>query len=250
MFNTGSPSLSDIAAVTKDSDGWGGNGGWWILIILFALFGGWGGGYGNNGANNDATQADIQRGFDTQTIISKLDGLNSGVCSLGYDQLAQMNSIQQNVMQNGYETRNAIQQNAINAMQNTNDIQSQLANCCCENREAISQVRFDMAQDTCAITNAINTQTNQIMQNCNDNYRHLHDELFAMRMEDKNEQIQRQQAEIQSLKLSASQCAQNAYLINELRPSPIPAYQVSNPYTGLPYNYYNSSCGSCCGSVA
>lgn len=55
MFNMSAPSLADIAAVTRNNDGndgWGGNNGWWILIILFALFG-WGrGGYGYGG--NDA----------------------------------------------------------------------------------------------------------------------------------------------------------------------------------------------------
>lgn len=49
MFNMGSaPSLADIAAVTKDGngDGWGNGNGWWVLIILFAIFGGWGNGWG------------------------------------------------------------------------------------------------------------------------------------------------------------------------------------------------------------
>lgn len=54
MFNANMPSLSDIAAVTGDRD-WGGNG-WWIIIILLAMWGGFGGygwgangGYGNGG---------------------------------------------------------------------------------------------------------------------------------------------------------------------------------------------------------
>lgn len=54
MFNMGSaPSLSDIAAVTKDGngDGWGNGNGWWVLIILFAIFGGWGNGWGGQGRN-------------------------------------------------------------------------------------------------------------------------------------------------------------------------------------------------------
>jgi hypothetical protein len=253
MFNTASPSLADIAAVTdrNDGDGWG-NGGWWVLIILFALFGGWGGnGYGNN-ANNAvqtaATQADIQRGFDTQSVIQKLDGLNSGVCSLGYDQLAQMNSIQQNVMQNGYETRNAVQQSSIDNMQNTNALQAQLSNCCCENREAVSNLRFDLAQSTCRLENEINATTQNIMTNCNNNYRQLHDEIIALRLEDKNEKIQEQSQQIQALRLAASQCAQNEYLVGQLRPSPVPAFPVANPYTySYPYaNGFNSNGCGCC----
>ena len=92
MFNTGAmPSLADIAAVTgnKNDGGWGDGNGWWVLIILFAIFGGWGnGGWGGNGANGGATpyatsaltQADLQRGFDTQSIVSKLDGISNGLC--------------------------------------------------------------------------------------------------------------------------------------------------------------------------
>lgn len=56
MFNMGSaPSLSDIAAVTKDGngDGWGNGNGWWVLIILFAIFGGWGNGWGGQGRNGE-----------------------------------------------------------------------------------------------------------------------------------------------------------------------------------------------------
>lgn len=98
MFNTGAmPSLADIAAVTgnKNDGGWGDGNGWWVLIILFAIFGGWGnGGWGGNGANGGAmpyatsalTQADLQRGFDTQSIVSKLDGISNGLCDGFYTQ--------------------------------------------------------------------------------------------------------------------------------------------------------------------
>lgn len=68
MFNGNSPSLADIAAVTgNNKDGWGDGNGWWVLIILFAIFGGWGngfgGGYGNGGDRASvpcATQADVR----------------------------------------------------------------------------------------------------------------------------------------------------------------------------------------------
>lgn len=85
MFNMGSaPSLSDIAAVTKDGngDGWGNGNGWWVLIILFAIFGGWGNGWGGQGRNGEgcATNGDLQRGFDTQSILNKLSGIDNGIC--------------------------------------------------------------------------------------------------------------------------------------------------------------------------
>lgn len=115
-------------------------------------------------------------------------------------------------------------------LQNTNALTSQLQNCCCENRQAISQVRYDMATDTCAITNAINTQTRDIMENCNANYKTLHDEIVANRMADKDETIAQLRSTVQAMNLAASQQAQNNYIVNSLRPPVNPAYIVQNPY--------------------
>lgn len=56
---------------------------------------------------------EVQRGFDTSTIISKLDGINNGICSLGYDQLAQMNGVNTSIMQTGYNIQNGITQMGI-----------------------------------------------------------------------------------------------------------------------------------------
>lgn len=55
MFNSGGTGILPVMNVDgrSDGNGWGGDGGWWVLIILFALFGGWGGngfGAGNGGA--------------------------------------------------------------------------------------------------------------------------------------------------------------------------------------------------------
>lgn len=215
MFNSNAPSLSDIAAVTGTrNDGTFGDGnGWWILIILFAIFGGWGNNGWNNGTNGystTATQADIQRGFDTQAVTSKLNGLENGLCdgfyAMNTSLLTGLNTLQ-----------NAIQQDTVANMQNVNSLSSQLSNCCCENREAIAQVRYDMATDTCAITTAINQASQNIMQNCNANYRQLHDEIVAIQIANKDEKIAEQAATIQALNLAASQQAQNAYLIQQLR---------------------------------
>lgn len=249
MFNAGMPSLADIAAVTgnRNNDGGFGDGnGWWVLIILFALFGGWGNnGYGGNaGGGSYGVSADIQRGFDTQSIINKLNGLENGICSLGYDQLAQMNGINSNIMQTGFGITNAIAQASVANMQNTNALSTQLAQCCCENREGQAQIRYDMATDTCAITTAINQAAQNIMQNDNCNYRQLHDEMVAAQMAAKDEKIAEQASVIQALNLAQSQATQNNYLINQLRPSPVPAFSVPNPFTGYGYGCYNQQ--NCC----
>lgn len=248
MFNSSAPSIADIAAVTGGgNNGWGNNGdGWWALIILFALFGGWGrGGVFGNGSGSGcdgacATVGDIQRGFDNQGVMNKLNGLEQGISQLGYANLQQSNNIANGLCQLGYQTQNAITQAQIAQMQSANALQAQLADCCCENRAAIAQVRYDMSTNTCNITNAIASAARDITDNQNANYRALHDEIIANRMEDKNEQIADLRSQVQALNLAASQQNQNRYLIDQLRPCPTPAYITCNPWgTQQPY-------GSCC----
>ena len=136
MFSNG-VSLADIAAVTgsnRDNDGMWGNGAWWIVILLIFGWGGFGNnGWGGNGAGNGYTDAAIQRGFDNQAVVSKLDGINNGICSLGYDQLAQMNGINTNILQTGFGIQQAINSDTVSGMQNTNAIQSTLTNMAAQN---------------------------------------------------------------------------------------------------------------------
>lgn len=214
MFNSGNGlSLSDIAAVTGNNNNLGGNG-WWVLIILFAIFGGWGNnGYAYGGGNAGAADnyvlasdfATVQRQIDSAAseIRQGLTALGNGMSSLGYDQLSQFNGVNNNIAQLGY----------------------QLQQCCCDNKQLIAQVRYDMATGNCAITNAINQAAQQIMQNDNANYRQLHDENVAIQMAAKEDKIAALTAQINALQLAASQQAQNAYLINQLK---------------------NSGCGGCC----
>ena len=247
MFNS-SPSLADIAAVTggNRNDGAWGDGGWWVLIILFALFGGWGGyGFGGNGGGGytatAATQADIQRGFDNSAVISKLDGITNGLCDGFY--------AVNNGMLTGFNTiQQAINADTVAGMQNANAIQSQLANCCCETREAIQGVNFNMAQNTCALQNTMNNNTRDIIDSQNAGTRAILDYLCQ-------DKIATLQAENNDLRLAASQDRQNAllttamtaqtnHIISAVNPSPIPAYQVPNPNT---YSPYGCGCNTGCG---
>lgn len=232
-YGTNGPSVSDIAAVmgNRNTDGFNDGNCWWILIILFALFGGWGGNYGRNGYNGEvataSTQADIQRGFDTQAMLSKLNGLENGLCdgfyamntSILQSTNALQNAIQQNALsglQNTYTLQNAIQNDTVANMQNTNSLSTQMANGFCEDRQGFAQMRYDMATDTCAITTAITQAAQQIMQNDNDNYRAIYDKLVNNELAAKDQKISEQQAIIQSLNLAASQQAQNNAIISSV----------------------------------
>ena len=237
MFNgnMASPSLADIAAVTngRSNDGaWGDNGAWWIIIfVLFFAFGGWGNGFGNNGGGalqGYATQADIQRGFDTSNIVGKLDGISNGLCDGFYavnnSMLTGFNGINTNIMQTGYGIQQAINADTVANMQNTNALQSQLANCCCETREAIQGVNYNMATNTCAIQTSMANHTCDIIDSQNAGTRAILDYLCQ-------EKISDLQSENQALRLAASQQAQNNYLVSQLgTKAPVPAYVVANPY--------------------
>ena len=187
----GNYSLADIAAATggnRENDGmWGGDGAWWIIILFLFVFCGWGNnGWGNNGngggyAATAATQADIQRGFDNSAVISKLDGINNGLCdgfyAMNNGMLTGFNGINTNIMQTGFGIQQAINADTVANMQNTNALQSQLANCCCETREAIQGVNYNMAQNTCALQNTMNSNTRDIIDSQNAGTRAILDYL-------------------------------------------------------------------------
>ena len=137
--------------------------------------------------------------------------------------------VTQTIVNNGYETRNAL-----------NTLGYNLQDCCCQTQRAIDSVNYNMATNTCAINNNITMNTRDVLEQINANYRALHDEIVANRLEDKNAQIQAQQNEINALRLSASQERQNAYLLNELKPCPSPSYIVPNP--NCCYNPCSNGC--------
>lgn len=223
-----------------------GNGDWAWIIVLFLIFGwgrnGFGGGFGGNGgyggvADNYVLQTDFA------TIERKLDSISNGIC----DSTFALN----NTVVNGFSgLQNTLCQgfNGLNVayLQGTNSLSSQLADCCCLTQRAIDGVNYNMATNTCAITTAIGTGIRDIVDNQNANYRALHDEIVANRIEDKNAQIQAQQNEINALRLRASQEAQNTYLINELKPCPSPSYIVPNPNCCYQYNVTPfNTCNGC-----
>lgn len=215
----------------------GGMGMWgqdWIWIIVLFLFG-WGrNGFGNgNGVTDGYVLAS-----DFSNIERKIDGVNSGVCDGFYAMNTGMLNGFAGVTQavaSGFsqaELARCNQQAAL--MQQLNAMQMQSANCCCENRAAIAQVRYDMAAQACDTRNTVTTATRDIIDNQNQNSRAILDFLTQSKLQDL-------QSANQELRLQASQAAQNNYLISQLRPTPIPSYQSCNPWAGGTY----TGCCSC-----
>lgn len=239
LTDGGAPMMTMPVAPANNYGGgmgmWGDN---WIWIIVLFLFG-WGrNGWGGNGNSGGAMDGYVLTS-DFANIERKLDGVNNGICDGFYAMNTGMLNGFANVTQavtSGFsqaELARCNQQAAL--MQQLNAMQMQAQECCCENRAAIAQVRYDMATQACDTRNTVQTAARDIVDNANANSRAILDFLTQSKIQDL-------QSANQELRLQASQAAQNNYLISQLRPTPIPAYASCNPWAGGTYNGCNG-CG-------
>lgn len=223
MFNTNIPYSVPVTPYGTNGNGNGLFGGdsWAWIIVLLLLFG-WGGngGFGGFGGFGGGGYSEVQRGFDQNAVINKLDGLTYGLSDSTY--------ALNNAITGGFHS-----------------VQSQLAECCCATQRAIDGVNYNMATQACDTRNVIQNSTRDILESNNANTRAILDFLT-------NDKISTLQAENQSLKLQASQAAQNAFitanqeaqtaeLIRRIGADcPVPAYVVQPPaQVSFPVN----SCG-------
>lgn len=297
MFNSGNSTPFTMPVTPAGYGNGGGMGGWgddWIALAIIAMIFGYGnfgmGGMGGMGmfwpfmmggmggfpnGNSNTMQADVQRGFDTQAILGKLDGINSGICSLGYDQLAQMNNLGMAVANGfhgvdnaicnlGYTTQQGFNATQVAMMQGQNALQAQLAQCCCDNRVGQMQIQNQMAADTCAITNQANTNTRDIIDSQNAGFRAILDKMCQQELAAKDATIAAQNQRIFGLELAGSQANQNAALMAAMDANkaeilrktgaecPTAAYIVQPPQpVTFPtnccgtVNYAGNGCGGC-----
>lgn len=239
----------------------------WLAIAALALifgwgnggfgFGGFGGGmngmmnpfmwggfpYGSRCGSDCATQADVRAAVDQQTLISKIDqqtyGLADSTYALNNAITGGFSDVQQTLCQGFNGINTSILQSANGTERGFANLSSQLAMCCCDINRGIDGVNYNMAKNTCDLQNTIHNTTRDIIDNQNCNTRSILDFLVQ-------DKISTLQEENQTLKLKASQAAQNQYLVNELRPCPIPAYVTCNPWASS-YNYNGyGACGCGC----
>ena len=233
-----------------DGMGWDGNwGAWIILFLIFGMFG-WGGFGGGWGGNRGASAVD---GYvltsDFANVERKIDVVNNGLCdgfyAMNTGMLNGFAAINQNVS-NGFQTAELSRANQqMGLMQQLNAMQAQQASCCCETREAIQGVNYNLAQQGCDTRNTIQNVTRDILDNQNANARAVLDALTAQRIEAKDAKIAEQNQQIFAAQLAASQAAQNetlkAYMSGQFayyNPRPVPSFAVP-----APYQYGN--CGGC-----
>ena len=250
--------------------GFGGDG-WWILLLFILLGNGsWGNGFGGFGGGgelypwmNQSNQ--INSGFRDQMINSNIDSIQNGINGIqtqlcngfaSVNQTTQNGLAQAEIADNARQMANMQQAfaNQTAMSQGFNGVQSQLANCCCENRLASADLKYTIATENCADRAAVTDGVRDIIANQTASVQRILDQLCQDKIDAKNEKIADLERQLTMANLAASQTAQTARLLSDnaaqttaleqyLNPVPIPAYVVQNPNC-CNYNY---GCGCGCG---
>ena len=224
-----------------------GEGLWAIIILAMLGFGRNGfGGIGGGGCGSPcATQADLAAGFNNSAVLGNLNDLTLGQAG-----------IQQTLCQGFGGINTAIGNLGYNIQAGINGISREIGDCCCTTQRAIDGVNYNMATQLCALGNAINTQTRDLIDNQNANYRSIMDFMVTEKLASKDARIAELTAQLsqtqQNAFITANQEAQTAELIRRLgRDCPVPAYVVPNPNccygnpVGIGYGN-NGGCGCGC----
>lgn len=180
-----------------------------VMDVNHSYGNGFGRGYGNGPG---LTQVEMQQGFDTQSVLRKLDGIQNGLCDGFYSQnntmLNGFNGVQRDLCQ-GFASVNAgIAENRYAAQQ-----------CCCETNRNIDAVRAENYKNTCEITNAIHAEGEATRALINHNT-----------MQDLRDKLADRDRDLMTANFQLSQQAQSANLVHALRPFPQPAYITCSPY--------------------
>ena len=251
MFNNSTAMTMPVAPIAygNNNGGFGGFGDDWLaLIVILALFGGYGnGGFGFGGGFGGgrgcvepcATKADLT----AQGIVQKLDGITYGITDSTY-------ALNNSIMSGFHGVDNAICTLGYQNQQGFSNLSAQLASCCCDTQRAIDGINYNLATQSCDIKHAINDSTRSILDFLTT------DKIASLQAENQNLKLKASQAE-QNAYITANQQAQTAELIRRLGADcPVNAYVVQPPtpvtfpvnacgqFYG--YNNYNNGCGCGC----
>ena len=278
----------------------GGNGngfgqdGWWIVLLIILLAAG--NGFGNNNGNgawgggqpiivNDGNGGSVQRGFDQAAVMSGIAGVQNGVQNLATQLCGCCGDIQTSLC-NGFAGVNAtvnsgfsqaeIANNArqIANMQTAfagqtamaqgfNQLGSQFADCCCENRLGLADLKYTVATENCADRTQSMQNTRDIIDSQTRGTQAILDKLCQLELDGVRNQLAQAERENVGLQnqlnmatLRESQTAQNAFisqgfanevdqLYNRLSSCPVPTTPVygRTPIFQCPQN---QGCGCGC----
>lgn len=245
-----------------NNNGMGGNGCWWIwIILLFFVWGGWGGnGFGNRDGEASQLASQLNTDANTNLLMQAINGNKEAISTLSNTLNCDINSVQSalntintSVSQIACDTKLSGAQ-VINAIQSGNaNLASQLASCCCDVRNAITTQGYEsqlaIVNQTNTLTSNANTQFNILGAKIDAQTQIINDRFCQLEMREMQNKIDSLRQENTQLALAASQQAQTANIVSQLKaPCPTPAYVVPNPnccYGGFAgYGYgYNEGCG-------
>lgn len=212
-------------------NGFGGDWGWIILLLLLAG-GGWGNGFGGGFGGGDLypwlnNSNQINGGFRDQMINDNITSIRAGLGDITTQLCNGFNGTQMSILQS------------------VNGLQSQLADCCCENRLAMCQTQNVIATESASTRSAIQSQTQAIL-----------DKLCQLELDGYKREIDSLRGQLTDAKFAASQTAQNAFiaqgltqevdaLYDRLSNCPVPSVPV---YGRQPiFSCGNNGCGCGCG---
>lgn len=234
-----------------------GDSAWWIIILLIFAWGGIGNGYGYGGygstasayegyvLNNDFSQLSRQISDTYNMTDRKFEGVSNGICSLGYDQLAQMNGINTNILQG------------------TNTLQGAINDCCCQTQQNIKDTQYAIGSNAAEISRCVErgfsdtnynlaTQANMLDRTVSDkfcqtnfnmqtNTRDVIDsqnagthailaKLDAMETNRLREKLEAERDAKYALQGQLDRAQLRTDIVNDVRPCPIPSFNVPNPF--------------------
>lgn len=283
MQNANKGSMDPAALMAMmNNNGMGGNGGWWWIwiILIFFCWGGFGGnGFGRDGNAAGRLASEINTDANTNLLMQAINGNKDAINSLSSTLNCDVTSIQSALSQ----INSGVSQiscdcklsscEVINAIASGNStLASQLANCCCQTQRSIDAVnlnltkmdadnRLSICQQTNTLQNAISNGFNNLMSDNATKFnivgakidaqtQMINDKFCQLEMREMQNKIDTLRSEKSALELGLSQSAQTANIVNQLRPTPVPAYLTCNPYgcnggfTGYPYGF-EGGCNTC-----
>lgn len=253
--------------------GWGDGSFWIIVLFLFAIMGNWGNGNGFGGGNGSMvpmmfnnTTNDVQRGFDQQAVMGGINGVTSAITSLAQGQCAGFAGVNAGVnagFANAETAANARQianmqqswaaQNAIDSRLDSMSMTQQ--QCCCENRAAVADLKYTMANEAAATRANTDAKAQMIMDKLCQLELDGVKQNYENRIAGMQNQIDALRTQVSDARFDASQNAQTAtieagqrLLANEVEqyvvPTARPAYIVQNPNCCQNFGWNNCGCGS------
>ena len=245
-------------------NGFGGDSAIWLIVLLALIWGNNGNGNGFFGGNNSFDNGyawlsngqkeimnNTNNGFDTLHLSNQLEGTRDGINALS-NQLCNSTSDITSAISNGfYNSEISANNRQVADMNQMFNLQSQLANCCCENRLATANLNSTIISENCADRQALNEGVRDIIANQTAGIQRILDQLCNDKIDAKNDKINDLQREILMKDLQASQVQQTATLrlgqeaevdalYNRLNNCPVPTTPV---YGRTPIFTCNNGCG-------